>query len=338
MGIPGAWSVLLLSLLQGWSCWAQEQKPPHIVFILADDLGWNYVPWHNERVYAPNLMELATTGVLLEQSYVQPLCSPSRSAFMTGMYPYHLGRQHYVIIPQQPSGVPLNYTFLPETLKTLGYDTHIVGKWHMGFCNESYTPLHRGFDTQYGFYTGKTDYYNHTNCAYLVDNVTHSCYGYDFRDQGEVAPDANGTYSTYLYTERALGIIHDHSGKDTPMFLYLPHQNAHDPCEVPDEFANLYPEVEDLNTRITLGMVSALDSSVGRVIAALRETGMYDNTLIIFSSDNGGPSGPMKDTNIPLRGHKSQLWEGGTRGAGFVHSPLLSNTPRIHAQVVQSME
>ncbi|CAL4075723.1 unnamed protein product, partial [Meganyctiphanes norvegica] len=330
MGSPCFIRCLLLLLLQG-SIWItiavpyESPSPPHIVFLLADDLGWNYVPWHNQKVIAPNLAELADAGVLLEQSYVQPVCSPSRSALMTGMYPFHLGRQSSPILAQQPSGVPLNFTFLPERLKDLGYSTHAIGKWHMGFCDIAYTPLQRGFDTFYGFYTGRVEYYNHTSCD------LHIMHGYDFRDQEKVDLGANGTYSEELFTQRALEVINSQEEKNQPMFLYLPYQNVHGPFQVPNKFYNMYPNVEDNNTRIGMGMVSAMDMSVGLIVDALKDTGIYNNTIIVFSTDNGGVGGPLKDTNTPLRGSKATLWEGGTRGAAFVHSPLLQDTPRTYS-------
>merc|ERR1711962_220103 len=243
---------------------------------------------------------------------------------MTGMYPYHLGRQTGPILALQPSGVPLNFTFLPERLKDLGYSTHIVGKWHIGFCDIAYTPLHRGFDSFYGFYAGMEEYYNHTSCDH------HIMHGYDFRNQEKPDLSANGTYSSELFTQRAVKIIKEESEKNKPMFLYLPYQDIHGPLQVPDKYYNMYPKIQDNSTRIAHGMVTAMDESVGTVIAALKETGMYDNTIIVFSADNGGVSGPIKDTNLPLRGYKATLWEGGTRGAAFVHSPLLQDTPRTY--------
>eukprot|EP00058_Branchiostoma_floridae_P001619 XP_002587107.1 hypothetical protein BRAFLDRAFT_102624 [Branchiostoma floridae] len=105
-----------------------DATKPHIVFIVADDLGWNDVGWHNPDVKTPVLDQLAHEGVILNQSYVNYVCTPSRTAFMTGYFPYHVGSQHLVFRPDQPSAIPSNFTFLPEKLKALGYATHMVGK------------------------------------------------------------------------------------------------------------------------------------------------------------------------------------------------------------------
>ena len=137
----------------------KNKKPPNIIFVLADDLGFNDVGYHNPNIITPHIDELARTGVTLEQNYMQPLCTPSRSSLMTGMYPYHIGRQQWVIYPTTPTGLTLNQTLLPEALKSYGYDTHLVGKWHLGHCNKQYLPLSRGFDTHFGYWEGAEGYY-----------------------------------------------------------------------------------------------------------------------------------------------------------------------------------
>ena len=140
-----------------------NKKPPNVIFILADDLGYNNVGYHNPKIITPHIDELAKTGVTLEQNYMQPLCTPSRSSLMTGMYPYHIGRQQWVIYPTTPTGLTLNETLLPEALKNFGYGTHLVGKWHLGHCNEAYLPISRGFDTHFGYWEGSEGYWNKVN-------------------------------------------------------------------------------------------------------------------------------------------------------------------------------
>ena len=137
----------------------QNKKPPNIKFILSDDLGFNNVVYHNPNIITPHINDLAQTGITLEQNYMQPLCTPSRSSLLTGMYPYHIGRQQWVIYPTTPTGLTLNRTLLPEALRTLGYDTHLVGKWHLGHCNKAYLPLSRGFDTHFGYWEGAEGYW-----------------------------------------------------------------------------------------------------------------------------------------------------------------------------------
>ena len=216
----------------------ENKKPPNIIFVLADDLGFNDIGYHNPNIITPHMDGLAMTGVTLEQQYMQPLCTPSRSSLLTGMYPYHIGRQQWIIYPTTPSGLTLNRTLLPEMLKGFGYDTHIVGKWHLGHCNDAYLPLQRGFDTHFGYWEGAEEYW-----------TKHRDYKIDFKEGNgnlpmEEYPDIYNTYSTYLYTNRVNTILEDYAvGKNAPpFFMYLPTQSIHDPLEVPKEYEDLYPD------------------------------------------------------------------------------------------------
>lgn len=331
--------------------------------MVADDLGWNDVPWHNREVYAPNLDSLAKAGVILQESYVQPICTPSRSALMSGRYPFTIGRQHAVIWPEEPTGLSLNLTLLPQLMKAAGYETHAVGKWHLGFCSWAYTPTSRGFDTFYGYYTGSEDYYHHTRtCVFGEEGNKHSngttststttsttpapcndikCAfslggqkepvidekkgpGYlDLRDNTEPERNQSGVYSTYVFASQVEKLLANRE-PEVPMFLYLPFQSVHSPLQVPEKYKKPYEHIQNHDRKTYLGMVSAMDEAVGRVIKALKDTGHYNNTVIVFTTDNGGPT-ITGSNNWPLRGNKTTLWEGGTRGAAFVHSPLLPN-------------
>ncbi|XP_059143573.1 arylsulfatase B-like [Physella acuta] len=311
------WSHVLLCLLvtilgMASSCRSQPAHP-HIVMIVADDLGWNDIGFNNPNIISPNLDALAREGIILNQSYVQPLCSPSRAALMTGYYPFRLGLQHLVITQEQAVCVPDNKTLLPQVLKKQGYATHIIGKWHLGFCKWECTPTFRGFDSFFGYYNAMEDHYTKMYGQ-----------GYDFRDNQEVYKAANGTYSSYLYTERIKQVINSHDPQ-TPLFLYLPFQNVHEPLEVPENFSNLYPNIKDVNRRTFSGMVTALDAAVGQVVKALKDRGLYDDTLIVFTADNGGWV-PYGGNNLPLRGGKFTVFEGGTRAVAFVHGPMFYKT------------
>lgn len=291
----------------------EAKTKPNIVLVLADDLGWNDIGFHNPEIKSPNLDRLAHEGIILNQSYVQPLCSPSRAALMTGLYPYRIGLQHVVIYRGQPVCVPLNQTLLPQVLKTAGYATHMVGKWHLGFCDWKCTPTYRGFDTFYGYYSSMEDYYTK-----IYDD------GFDFRDQKTVVKTANGTYSTFLYTERIRKIIRDHD-TSKPLFLYLPFQSVHEPLEVPKNYSDLYPNIKDKDRKTFSGMVTSLDDAVGEVVTSLKRKGIYNNTLIVFSADNGGWVN-YGGNNYPLRGGKFSIFEGGTRAVAFVHGPMFNKT------------
>ncbi|CAH1273824.1 ARSB [Branchiostoma lanceolatum] len=298
---------------------------PHIIFIVADDLGWNDVGWHNPDVKTPVLDQLAHDGVILNQTYVNYVCTPSRTAFMTGYFPYHVGMQHGAMLPEQPAGVPSKFTFLPEKLKELGYSTHVVGKWHLGFCNWNYTPTYRGFDSFYGFYNGQDDYYKHTVLG-----------GLDLRDDKEVVKTKDGEYSTYFFTDRIVDII-EKNPLGLPLFLYLPFQNVHEPLQVPKRFEDMYSNVQNENRRIFLGMVSAMDEAIGNVTMAMKKAGLWDNTLLIFTADNGG--WPLfSGNNFPLRGGKITLWEGGTRASAFVHGKMLQKTGYTSDEMIHAVD
>ncbi|XP_069983032.1 arylsulfatase I isoform X1 [Penaeus vannamei] len=306
-------TLVALALLVGSSV----AKQPNILYILSDDVGWNEVSWHNPDMITPNLQELADEGVVLEHHYTNSLCTPSRSALMTGYYAHKLGRQRIVIYAAQPAGLTLNATLFPERLKELGYNTHIVGKWHLGFCNWAYTPTYRGFDTFYGYYKAQDGYFSHSQYG-----------GFDMRDGERVAWEANGTYSMYLFADKAVEVIESYNGREDPFFLYLATQNVHVPLQVPEKYTDMYPDEPDEDRRRLVAMVTAMDEGVGRVIQALKDNGLYDDTIIVWTTDNGGRE--YKDNNKPLRGYKGSLFEGATRVPAVVRTPLLQATPRVY--------
>ncbi len=192
-------------------------------------------------------------------------------------------------------------------------------------------PLHRGFDGHFGTYHGKGDFYEH-----ISDNGKNAR-GYDFRDQEEdVARKYAGRYATELYAERAQKIITEHN-KTKPLFLYMPFQAPHsanhdDPLQAPYKHIAKLSHIKDTRRRKYAAMVSAVDEAVGNVIQTLNEQGMLNNSIIIFSSDNGGPPNGLNynwASNYPLRGAKGMLWEGGTRAAAFAWSPLFRKSGYI---------
>lgn len=291
-------------------------RQPHVVIILADDLGYNDVPWHNPTVQAPNLASLAKQGVILEQNYVQSKCAPSRAALMTGRYPFHIGRQHESLPPMMPTGLSTKYKLLPERMREAGYATHAVGKWHLGFCAWDYTPTRRGFDSFFGFYSHSEDYYSRQS-----KDTSGQFNGYDLRSNESVTTEGAGLYSAELFAGKAAEVIRAHDRRQ-PLFLYLAFQSIHKPIQVPDKYARLYQPygklTKDSQRR---GMVTALDEAVKNVTRALKQNKMYRNTVIIFLSDNGGS---YRDSNWPLRGRKNSVWEGGTRSVAFVSYPKMA--------------
>ncbi|KAF0299907.1 Arylsulfatase B [Amphibalanus amphitrite] len=312
--------LLVLTAVAAAAPTAQTDQP-NIVFILADDLGFNDISWHNPDILTPNLAKLAGEGVLLEQSYVMPLCTPSRTALLTGRYPYRMATQRGAILPRQPIGLSVNFTLLPELLRSAGYSTHIVGKWHLGFCAPEFLPQNRGFDSFYGMWNGQEDHFTH--------ELNNSL---DLRLNMEPDWNQSGIYSTELFASRAERIITEHD-KSKPLFLYLPFTATHQPVQAPEELEELYPNIPNDLRRTFSGMVTALDIAVARVVESLKASGLYENSVIAFVSDNGGML-TAAGNSWPLRGSKGTLWEGGTRTPAFVLSPLLQKTGYVSTEVI----
>ncbi|KAK7478759.1 hypothetical protein BaRGS_00029970 [Batillaria attramentaria] len=331
-------SLFVITVL--WAVSARGEDRPHIVFVLADDLGFNDVGFHGSEIYTPKLDSLAGGGVRLANYYVQPICSPTRSQLLSGRYQIHTGLQHEIIWPTQPNGLPLDSPTLADKLREAGYTTHAIGKWHLGFYKEDYLPTRRGFDSFFGYLGGAEDYYTHFSCDGVhtanshvkdSDDIPEVC-GYDLRDGEVPVKTATGKYSTQMFTERAIKLIKDNDNTN-PMFLYLAYQAVHSPLEVPDKYTWNNYNIQDPDRKTYAAMVSCMDEGVGNLTQALQDAGMWNNTIFIFSTDNGGQIF-AGGNNWPLRGWKHSLWEGGVRGVGFVNSPLLPNPGTVTHQLI----
>ncbi|KAG8199694.1 hypothetical protein JTE90_022143 [Oedothorax gibbosus] len=325
----GTLASVLFAMVLVVLCDAKRSKP-HIVFMIVDDLGWNDVSFHgSKQIPTPNIDAIAKDGIILNNYYTAPTCSPSRGSLMTGKYPLRLGFQHEVIVANSPWGLPLEEKIMPQYFKSLNYATHGVGKWHLGFFKEAYLPMKRGFDSFFGYYTGVEDYYTHFSD---VGNMS----GLDLHDNYENAWGYNGTYGTELYTMKTKEVIMKHNPAK-PLFLYVSQQAPHsgrfsNPIQVPDKYVKPLVGIQDEQRRKFAGMVSALDHSVGEIFEALEKSKMLDNTIFIFTTDNGGAvdgTDGCLGSNYPLRGSKYNLWEGGVRGVSFVWSPFLRHRSRI---------
>jgi arylsulfatase A-like enzyme len=299
---PLAFLLLLASfLLPAFSNAAEKQ--PNIVFLLIDDLGYADCGFNGGKdIHTPNIDKLAAAGTVLESLYVQPVCSPTRSALMTGRYATHTG-VYTIVRPHATWGLPLTERTLANALHDAGYATAITGKWHLGEFDPAYLPTARGFDHHYGHYFGMLDYFTHLR-------------GQDldwFRDGQQIKEEG---YTTHLLSREACRIITE-KDKAKPLFLYVPFNGVHSPHEVPDECLKPYGELKGARQKLA-GMLSAVDEAIGQIVAALETTGQRDNTLIIFSTDNGGPP---PGNNTPLRAFKGSIYEGGVRGCAFVNWP-----------------
>uniref|UniRef100_A0A8C4EDB6 Sulfatase N-terminal domain-containing protein n=1 Tax=Dicentrarchus labrax TaxID=13489 RepID=A0A8C4EDB6_DICLA len=320
---PVLFLVIGVTFLSGLACCEHESvddsvrteevegsRPPHLVFIMVDDQGYGDIGYHGSDIHTPVLDQLAAEGVKLENYYVQPICSPSRSQLMTGRYQIHTGLQHSIIRSRQPLCLPSDIPTLPERLVEAGYATHMVGKWHLGFCRRSCLPTGRGFQSFLGTLTGSGDHFSYQSC-----DGAEAC-GFDLHDGDRPAWEMTGNYSTLVKQ-----ILSSHD-PDKPLFLYLSLQAPHTPLQVPDHFLHHYDSQSNRLRRHYAAMLSCLDEGVGKVVQELKTSGLYQNSVLIYSSDNGGQ--PLSGgSNWPLRGGKGTYWEGGIRAVGFVHSPLL---------------
>lgn len=299
-------TLCLALLLPAGALHAADAPRPNIVYLLADDLGRADVGFMGSKeIRTPNLDKLAREGAILDAYYVQPVCSPTRAALLTGRYATHTG-VYTIVRPNSQWGLGLEERTLAQALAGAGYSTAICGKWHLGEFEKAYRPTQRGFAHQYGFYFGMIDYYTHKR-------VGQADWYRD--DQPLVEPG----YSTHLIAKDACQVIRDQPA-DKPLFLYVPFNGVHAPHQVPEEYANAYPDLKGVR-RTMAGMISAVDEAVGQIVAALEEKGMRKNTLIIFSSDNGGPGPGVVTLNTPLRAGKGTIYEGGVRVCAFATWP-----------------
>jgi arylsulfatase A-like enzyme len=298
-GAAGAAALLLP--VSAWSAEIQTPKP-NIVVMLADDLGYAGLSCQGCRdIPTPHIDSLAANGVRFTNGYANhPVCSPSRAGLLAGRYQHRFGFEHNSgpeRFAAENFGLPRSELALAERLKAAGYATGMVGKWHVGF-KEGLRPHERGFDFHYGFLSGARTYLpGNPDVDPLLRN------GQPVTDEREYLTDAFARESV-AFIER---------NKDKPFFLYVAFNAVHGPMEATREYEARFPAITDPKRRTHAGMVAAMDDAVGRVLTALRQQQLEENTLIFFYSDNGGPTPQTTASNAPLRGYKGQLLEGGIR-------------------------
>ena len=279
---------------------------PNVVLIVADDLGWNGVGYHGGPPRTPHIDRIARSGVELDRFYVSPMCSPTRAGLLTGRYPMRFGMARSVVRPWVRNGLPPAERTLAEALAEAGYARRgAFGKWHLGHLDPRWHPLSQGFTDFEGCYNGAADYFTRGR-----DGETDWHAGWE--------PVERPGYTTDLIADAAAAFIRRHA-KDGPFFCYVAFTAPHDPLQAPDKYVAQYAHLDDdpgdgrpARAQLLAAMTACLDDGVGRVLRSLEEAGVARDTLVWFTSDNGGV-GAIPGNNAPLRGAKLTVYEGGVR-------------------------
>lgn len=279
----------------------------HIVVLLADDLGWGDVGFHGGVAATPNIDKLAEEGLELERFYAYPACSPARAAMLTGRFPGRYG----ISGPVRPrdEGLPLTERLLVSDFQEAGYQTALVGKWHLGPSNDiKRNPSRRGFDHFYGFLDASVDYYKHTGGRGELD----------WQRNGKTVTEEG--YATDLLTREAVELI-EKRDKRKPLCMIVAYNAPHTPFQAPENLIAKYSNKLDSRDATYAAMVDSLDQGIGQILEAIEKQGMSDDTIVVFASDNGAA---RMGTNAPLRGQKRQVYEGGIRVPCIVKAPSVT--------------
>ena len=322
---------------------------PNVIVMVADDLGWNDVGFHGGDIDTPSLDRLAAEGMELNRFYTTPICSPTRAALMTGRDPMKLGIAYGVILPWDTIGVHPDEHFLPQSFLAAGYQTAMVGKWHLGHAQMTYHPNNRGFEHFYG--------HLHTEVGFYPPFSNQG--GTDFQRNGVTIDDQG--YETFLLAEEVSRYIRERDSKK-PFFVYMPFIAPHTPLDAPQDLQDKYKDINtdlaparakqtDATRRMSklmmqgsarpmyAAVVDGMDQAIGQVLDTLDQEGIAENTIVFFFSDNGGAAYSVGGAdNAPLRGGKGETFEGGIRVVSVLRWPQAVPAGQKMTQIMTAMD
>ena len=288
---------------------------PNLIVIMTDDMGYADVGFNGcTDIPTPNIDRIADQGVKFTEGYVTfPVCGPSRAGFLTGRYQDRFGfTTNPSIDPGNPiSGLPVEEETMAQVLRKANYKSAIIGKWHMG-THPNFHPLERGFDYFYGFLSGGHNYYHDELYLNDLSEVTKKWEWYRTKIIENRTKVETDDYLTDELSDAAVQFINKQTDSEQPFMLYLAYNAPHTPLQATEKYLSRFPNIEDKKRKTYAAMVSAVDDGVGRVLKSLEETGVEENTIVVFLSDNGGAHNNASN-NGPLRGLKGDLFEGGIR-------------------------
>jgi arylsulfatase A-like enzyme len=304
-----------------------EGKQPNIIVIIGDDMGYADIGCHGcKDIATPNINSIAQNGVRFTNGYVScPVCSPTRAGLATGRYQQRFGHEFNTGPPpgglEEHVGLPLTEVTIANVLKSAGYVTGAVGKWHLGMAPH-FHPFKRGYEEFFGF--------------------LHGGHSYIDPGLGTFNPILRGTepvdekeYLTDAFSREAVAFIEHHHNE--PFFLYLAYNAVHTPLQGPQRYQNSFEHITDSKRRVYAGMLTAMDEGIGKVLAKLRQLGIEEDTLLFFISDNGGPT-VNSSNNGPLRATKGTMFEGGIRVPFMIQWPRRLKGGRVYEHPVIALD